>query len=157
MLNAAQAWQLVGNNTDNAYWLYAAPVHLVLQRDTFSLAEMVPLPLESDEIAALTEALNHYLQADNKQFFWHENQWFLKLEAHPNVQTSLPTLAINQDIANYMPTGAGATEWAKFQNELQMLLFAHPVNAARETRRLPLINSIWCYGGGQITEDKEAY
>ena len=52
--NAALAWQQAGNEAGSAFWLYAAPVHLVLQRDSFSLAEPVPLPLESDEIDALT-------------------------------------------------------------------------------------------------------
>lgn len=150
MLNAAVAWQLAGNNAENAYWLYAAPVHLVLQRDTFSLSETVPLPLEIDEITELTDTLNQHFQADHMQFFWLENQWFLKLKSHPNIQTSLPALAVNQDIAKYMPTGTGAMQWAKFQNEVQMLLFAHPVNIAREAKKLPLINSIWCYGGGII-------
>lgn len=150
LLNAAKAWQLAGNHTQNAYWLYAAPVHLVLQRDSFSLSEPVPLPLENDEITALTHSLNQHFQADNMQFFWHENVWFLKLKTNPNIQTCLPNVAINQDIAQYLPTGAGAMQWAKFQNELQMLLFSHPVNAAREAKRLPLINSIWCYGGGEM-------
>ena len=157
MLNAAQAWQLAGNNPIDAYWLYAAPVHLVLQRDTFSLGETVPLPLESDEITSLTDALNQHFQADNMQFFWHENHWFLKLNSSPTIQTSLPTLAINQDIAKYLPTGAGAMQWAKFQNELQMLLFAHPVNGVREAKRLPVINSIWCYGGGEILNAKNSH
>jgi hypothetical protein len=31
-----------------------------------------------------------------------------------------------------------------------MLLFAHPVNQARESKNLPAINSIWCYGGGLL-------
>lgn len=150
--NAAQAWKMAGNDAQNGYWLYAAPVHLVLQRDSFSLGETMPLPLENDEIAALTHSLNQHFQADKMQFFWHENVWFLKLQSNPNIQTSLPNLAINQDVAKYMPTGAGAMQWAKFQNELQMLLFAHPVNVAREAKRQPLMNSIWCYGGGEILD-----
>lgn len=152
MPNAAKAWQIAGNDPQNGYWLYAAPVHLVLQRDTFSMGETVPLPLAEDEITQLTCSLNQHFQADNMQFFWYENIWFLKLQNNPNIQTSLPNLAINQDIAKYMPTGAGAMRWAAFQNELQMLLFVHPVNLAREAKRLPLMNSIWCYGGGEMLD-----
>ncbi len=148
--NAAQAWQQAGNEAGSAYWLYAAPVHLVLQCDSFSLAEPVPLPLENDEIEALTSALNKHFTADGLMFFWHENMWFLSMQHNPQIQTIAPQAAMNKDIAAYLPTGEDVTAWAKFTNEVQMLLFEHPINLAREAKRLPAINSIWCYGGGQL-------
>lgn len=149
-LNAALAWQQAGNEAGSAYWLYAAPVHLVLQRDSFSLAAPVPLPLESDEIDALTAALNKHFRADDLKFFWHENMWFLRLENNPDIETATPEAALNKHVGAYLPTGEGAMQWAKFTNEIQMLLFEHPVNLAREVKRLPAINSIWCYGLGQV-------
>ncbi len=154
--NAALAWQQAGNKTGSAYWLFAAPVHLVLQRDSFSLAEPTPLPLEKDEIDALTSAFNQHFKQDNMQFFWHENTWFLSLQHNPRIETTVPERAINKDIAIFLPTGEGAIKWATFQNELQMLLFEHPINQAREAKRLPAINSIWCYGGGQIETKRHA-
>jgi hypothetical protein len=149
-LNAAQAWKQAGNETGSAYWLFAAPVHLLLQRDSFNLAEPAPLSLEKDEIDALTSAFNQHFAADNMQFFWHENTWFLRLETHPQIETFAPQSAINKDISAFLPIGEGAIKWAKFQNEVQMLLFEHPVNQAREAKQQLAINNIWCYGGGQI-------
>lgn len=146
--NAAVAWQQAGNQTLGGYWMYATPVHLVLQRDTFSLAEPVPLPLENDEVTVLTNVLNTHFKEDGMQFFWHENKWFLRLEADPNITTVAPESAVNKDINDYLPKGEGAIRWAKFQNELQMLLFAHSVNQIREAKRLPTVNSIWFDGGG---------
>lgn len=148
LINAALAWQQLGNDAGNAYWLYAAPVHLVLQRDTYSLSAPVPLPLEPEEIDALTEALNKHFEAESLKFFWHQNQWFLRLANNPGIQTTLPENIINKDIDAFLPKGEGATQWAAFINELQMLLFTHPVNQAREARNLPVVNSVWCYGGG---------
>jgi hypothetical protein len=37
-----------------------------------------------------------------------------------------------------------------------MLLFEHPINVAREAEQLPVINSIWCYGLGQIETKNHA-
>lgn len=148
--NAAIAWQQTGHDAGGAYWLYAAPVHLILQRDSFSLAEPVPLTLEQSEIDALTADLNNHFSSDQMQFFWHNSQWFLRLTQDPHINTISPQLAVNKDITPLLPTGKGAMAWASFQNEVQMLLFSHPVNAARELKRLTVINSIWCYGGGQI-------
>ena len=153
--NAALAWQQAGNNAGSAYWLYAAPVHLILQRDSFSMAEPAPLPLESTESEALTSALNKHFEADGLMFFWHQNTWFLSLKTNPNIHTTAPQNVINKDINAFLPTGEGAIQWAKFQNEIQMLLFDHPINLAREAKHLPAINSIWCYGLGTI-ENKHA-
>lgn len=156
--NAAMAWALLQNKAGKqagsqdklGYWLYAMPVHLVLQRDTFSLAAPVPLSLDTDEVDALTTALNQHFVSDGLAFIWHENTWFLSLQTNPQINTTAPQPAINKDISAYLPTGEGATKWASFSNEIQMLLFEHPVNLTREAKRLPVINSIWCYGGGQI-------
>ncbi|MBC7755442.1 MAG: hypothetical protein H7Z20_02145 [Bdellovibrio sp.] len=152
--NAARAWATIqnkaGNQASSGYWLYAAPVHLVLQRDSFSLAEPAPLPLDAEEVAALTAVLNKHFEVDKMQFFWHDNVWFLRLESNPNINTSAPEAAINQDVNAFLPTGEGAAQWAKFSNEMQMLLFEHPVNLAREASNRQAINSIWCYGGGQM-------
>jgi hypothetical protein len=150
--NAAMALQRLGNNASSGYWLYAAPVHLVLQRDSFSLAAPAPLPLETGEIDALTSLFNKHFGGDEKSFFWHENTWFLRLENNPNIQTSAPEAALNKDISAYLPTGDGAMQWAAFSNEIQMLLFEHPINQAREAKKLPAINSIWCYGLGKIEQ-----
>lgn len=148
--HAALAWQQMGNDVAGAYWLYAAPVHYVLQRDSFSLASPVPLVLEQPEIDVLTMDLNAHFASDNMQFFWRGDKWFLRLQQNPQIQTTHPQLVVNKNIAQFLPTGEGAMDWASFQNEMQMLLFAHPVNAARELKRLSLVNSMWCYGGGQI-------
>lgn len=152
--NAAKAWQQAGNQAGSDYWLYATPVHLVLQRDSFSLSAPVPLVLEAHEVDAFTQSLNSHFSADGMQFFWHGNQWFLSLQHNPHINTVNPQKAINQNIAAFMPTGAGAMAWASFQNELQMLLFEHPVNTAREAKKLPAMNSIWCHGGGQIVQNE---
>lgn len=155
-LNAALAWASIQSKAGNqansqdkrAYWLYALPVHLALQRDSFSLAAPVPLPLEKDEADALTALFNEHFAADSKVFFWHEDKWFLSLQVNPNIQTNPPQAAINKDISAYLPTGEGAMRWASFSNEIQMLLFEHPINQEREAKGQLALNSIWCYGGG---------
>ena len=152
LINAAQAWHKAGNDAGNAYWLYAAPVHLQLQRDTFSLAGV--LTLEHEERDALTAALNKHFGAYERMFFWHETQWFLRLKDNPNIQTHAPQAALNKAVGAYLPVGEGAIKWAAFTNELQMLLFEHPINLSREAKGLPVVNSVWSYGGGSTLVEK---
>lgn len=149
LTNAAIAYNQAGFDAGNYYWLYAAPVHLVLQRDTFSMSEPAPLLLEAIESDALTAELNKHFAGDNMQFFWHNNSWFLRCDNNPDITTHTPQAALNKAVGAYLPTGDGAIRWATFTNEVQMLLFEHPINTAREAKGLSAINSIWCYGGGQ--------
>jgi hypothetical protein len=150
LINAALAWQQFGNEAQGAYWLYAAPVHLALQRDTFSLAGV--LTLMPEESAALTAALDKHFASEGKLFFWHQDKWFLRLNSNPNITTHAPKAALNKAFGAYLPAGEGAMQWAAFTNEVQMLLFEHPINQAREAKNLPVVNSIWCYGGGWVKD-----
>ena len=147
--NAALVWQKAGNATGSKFWMFVLPVHLVLQRDTFSLAEPAPLLLENSESEALSFTLNTHFNARGYAFFWHENTWLLSLVLNPQIETKAPQMAVNKDIRAFLPTGEGAKNWASFINEVQMLLFEHPVNIARETNKKPVVNSLWCYGLGQ--------
>jgi len=47
-----------------------------------------------------------------------------------------------------LPKGDEAMHWHRIFNEIQMLLFAHPVNEAREARGELPVNSVWLWGGG---------
>jgi hypothetical protein len=48
------------------------------------------------------------------------------------------------------PQGADARRLRSVLNELQMLLFEHPVNQAREARGELPVNSLWLWGGGSL-------
>jgi len=43
------------------------------------------------------------------------------------------------------PKGVEALHWHQLFNEIQMLLFSHPVNEAREVRGELPVNSVWLW------------
>ena len=48
-------------------------------------------------------------------------------------------------------TGADYTSVVRMLlNEVQVLLHQHPLNAARQTRGLPPVNSVWFWGAGRL-------
>jgi hypothetical protein len=51
-----------------------------------------------------------------------------------------------------LATGPEAVKWHGIANEAQMLLHADPVNAAREARGAPAVNSIWLWGAGKLRD-----
>ena len=64
-----------------------------------------------------------------------------------------------QDLSAYLPRAqAGqpaspAAAWQSLLAQVQMQLYNHPVNNAREARRQPTINSIWLDGVGALPAD----
>lgn len=131
--------------------MFAEPVHLLLQRDSFSLSSPVPLPLLSDETQALLASLNQHFTTDGLQFVvGASGRWYVKVDQQPDIATSHPAEAVNRDINAFLPQGADATKWRQLQNEIQMLLFSHPVNQMREQSGLPVCNSLWFWGGGSF-------
>jgi len=57
---------------------------------------------------------------------------------------------VGRNLAAWMPEAKAAAPLRRLQNEMQMLLYTHPVNDAREARGLPPVNSFWLSGSGAL-------
>ena len=155
---AVIAAQADGLNVLDAYWLRADPVHLIMQRDSFSLGEQIPLQIERVQAESIVASLNSHFaptQTDcdaalpNLKFFiGHSGAWYLRLNQVPKMSTTLPAIAIGKDLFQCMPQGDESATWRAYLNELQMLLHAHPVNLALESSGKLMVNSLWLSGGG---------
>lgn len=130
-----------------ACWLRADPVHLHIGHDQMT---MQPLAAVSPEDAArLCESLNRHFAADGLQFMAPNPQrWYLRLEREPMITTRSLSEAAGRDVRGFRPEGAEALRWDGLLNEIQMVLFQHPVNSAREERGELMVNSLWLWGGG---------
>jgi hypothetical protein len=149
-ISAAQAWEKLGIDAKHAFWLFATPVNMQLGRDSYFLTDPTSISISHEESVALLESLNTHFDGFGLYFYLVNDIWFLGLNKDPKITTTNIELVKNQDIADHLPQGEGALAWNKLQNEIQMLLFSHPVNQAREAQGLPIMNSLWCYGLGSI-------
>lgn len=148
---AAIAADADGLDVGDDYWLRADPVHLLLQRDSFSLSEPVPLQVEREHADLIIASLNRHFSLDGMTFcIGNSGAWYLRLKMLPEIQTTLPAVAMDRNIYQFMPQGAGASAWLAYINEIQMLLHDHPVNGERETRHQAAVNSVWFSGGGYM-------
>jgi hypothetical protein len=147
-------WLGEGSQPEAAYWLRADPVHFVLQRDSFSLSESVALSYQNAQ--TLMTALNEHFAPDGLRFYvGSSGRWYLRLDANPEISTSLLEMAMGRDVSAYLPQGAGAEKWNRLLNEMQMLLHDHPVNQAREASGELPVNSVWLSGGGVLPTEFE--
>jgi hypothetical protein len=57
---------------------------------------------------------------------------------------------IGQNVKPWMPDSPAARPLQRLQSEMQMLLYNHPVNDAREARRQHTVNAMWLHGAGTL-------
>lgn len=143
--------QADGASPGDAYWLRADPVHLVLRGNELIMHPIASLAVE--ESTQLCDSLNLHFAGDGLHFVTPRPQrWYLRLEHAPRLTTHTLAQAAGKDVREYLPQGPDALHWHRLLNEIQMLLFAHPVNQAREARGELAINSVWLWGGGRLPE-----
>lgn len=117
-----------GGDPGTAYWLCADPVHVEVGRTGALVTPAGALGITAAEAEGLCGALNAHFTPALDFTARHPGRWYASAA---------------QSFAAADAAGRRAVE-----TELQMLLHAHPVNAAREEAGLPTINSVVFSGGG---------
>jgi hypothetical protein len=144
-----------GGAPERHFWLRADPVHLRLGRDTLTFADGAALDVSRAESEALVETLNRHF-GDAMLFYpLQPARWYVRLPGAPDMRTTPPSAAREETIEGNLPSGPDAMRFHALMNEAQMLLHEHPVNAGREARGEPALNSVWFWGGGVIGAAKE--
>lgn len=132
-------------------WLRADPVHLRLQRD--QMLALAHREISADEARELCASLNQHFAGQGMAFFApHPQRWYVRLDSLPDIRTRPISQVIGRDVKTLLPVGAEAPRWNRVFNEIQMLLFAHPLNESRAERGALEINSLWLWGGGAAGE-----
>lgn len=126
---------------------HADPIHLELARDHLIVAPpgRPPSAAEADALIAAANALAAVMDA---RLLRIADRWFLHAERRWELQAEPLSAAMGRPLPSARPTGADASRWNRLLTEIQMTWHTHPVNAARETRGQPTINSLWLHGGG---------
>ncbi|MGE0072920.1 MAG: hypothetical protein AB7S55_07650 [Thiomonas sp.] len=129
------------------------PVHLRLGMTDAVVAGGASLHLSLDEANTLARALEQHFSARGWRIVVAApERWYVCLDEPVDASFELHTTPLSQalghDAGVFKPQGRDARRWLADLTEAQMLLFAHPINAAREARGLPVINSLWPWGAG---------
>ena len=124
-------------------WARADPVHMQVMRDRVVLSPADAFPLAREDADALCEAINRHFAGRVEVRALDGSRWCARLEREIDVGDEPPGGM----------AGREATQRAGdvLLTEIQMLLHAHPVNAAREARGEPAVNSLWFWGAGRLS------
>ena len=145
---AAQADQLA--------WGYFSPCHWRAGLDRLTM-DGPKLPELSDGASrALLGTLAEFTQADGITLHYDRpDRWLVQGALLRDLPAASLDRVLGQDLAPWITRHGGTTAWRRLHSELQMLLYAHPVNDERAARGLPTINSVWLHGTGDLAADSD--
>jgi hypothetical protein len=144
-----------GGAPERHFWMRADPVHLRVGRDNLGLADSATFEVSRADSEALVETLNRHFGQTMLFYPMRPARWYVRLEKAPDMLTTPAAAARGAAIDEMLPSGPDAVRFHALMNEAQMLLHEHPVNAEREARGEPALNSVWFWGGGVIDAAKE--
>jgi len=131
-----------GGAPGDAIWARADPVHMQVMRDRVVMAPAAAFPLARGDADTLCQAVNAHFAGAIELRAIDPSRWCARLESEIDAGDEPPL-----EMA-----GREATQRAGdvLLTEIQMLLHSHAVNAAREARGEPAVNSLWFWGAGRL-------
>jgi len=135
-----------GLNAGSKLWLRADPVHLRADRDHVLLMPSQAFSITAAEAQGLAAALAPWLAGKFSLHTVRPDQWCLRIDgqAHSVASATPPVDLAGANIDPHLPP----KQWHPLLTELQMALYEHPANTAREQRGEAVINSVWLWGAG---------
>jgi hypothetical protein len=135
------------------YCLYATPVHLRTDSSGLILFDASTLSISPEENQALAATAAELLAEDGWRLdARYPPHWYLSGGQPQRLFTTPLSRVQGRNVGGFLPVGEDASAWLRRINEIQMLMHAHPVNQRRAARGLPVVNSVWIWGGGVLPD-----
>jgi hypothetical protein len=97
------------------------------------------------------------LLEDGLQVTWHSAlMWHAQGPLLAELACASLDRVIGENVKAWMPDSPAARPLQRLQSEMQMLLYNHPVNNARDARRQITVNAFWLHGAGSLPADMPA-
>ncbi len=133
--NTARAW------LTPAFWQVG--IGHILMRDPQALE------LQELESRTLLQAMAPYFEQDGLSLTYHEaGRWLVSGEPLADLASASLDRVLDVDISPWMPVTPALR---RLQNEMQMLLYTHPLSDDRMARGQQAVNSFWIHGSGRYT------
>lgn len=146
--HAAQAGHTVAA-TD--HWAVITPCHWAVQTNHITMVSPRALDLQEDESRLLLAAMQPYFSEDGITLVYDTaTRWLARGDVFAGLATASPYRVLGARVDDWIPKGDTAKGLRRLQQEMQMLLYTHPLSDARASRGLPAINSFWVSGTGTL-------
>ena len=138
-------------------WAWITPCHWRVATDHVAMAPLADMQLEGADSQALFDAMRPYFEGDGLVLeAVSPGRWLARGEVFRALPTASLDRVAGRVIDTWMPRSAEARLLRRLQQEMQMLLYTHPVNDARQQRGLLPVNSFWVSGTGTLADTPPA-
>lgn len=122
------------------------------------LGDPQQMGITARESDALLAVVKPFFEEDGLTLFAgpQPGQWLVNGLLLEGLATASVDRAIGQPLAAWLPMGEAARPLRRLQNEMQMLLYTHPVNDERGMHGMTPINSFWLSGTGPTPAKAQA-
>jgi len=142
------------NGAPGQAWAFITPCHWAMGREHATMTDPATLELAEEQSQTLLAAMQPYFSTEGITLHYLQPTRWL---AEGDVFRSMPTASLDRVLGRNVDRWLPASKAIKLlQNEMQMLLYSHPVNDVRAAIGQRTVNSFWLSGTGALTEPASA-
>jgi hypothetical protein len=143
----AQSGQAPGDEA----WAWITPCHWHVARDHILMHPVDTLQLDEPASRTLLATIAPYFHEDGMALdFVAPTRWRARGAVFRDLACASLDRVTGRRVDDWLPRAAAARPLRRLQQEMQMLLYTHPVNAEREAAGLSPVNSFWVSGAGAL-------
>lgn len=132
-------------------WAWLTPCHWAMGREHASLSDPAALALGQAEAQTLLAAMQPYFATEGITLHAATpGRWLAEGELLRDLPTASLDRVLGRNVDAWLPATTTAGSLRRLQNEMQMLLYTHPLNEERALQRKPPVNSFWLSGSGAL-------
>jgi hypothetical protein len=149
------AWDLrqSGGEPGEAAFAWLTPCHWQVGRDRILMGDPDDLQLSEAHSRAFLEAMQPYFEEDGLSLDWVAPlRWRARGPLLQGLACASLDRAIGSSVDDWLPRSPQAGPLRRLQQEMQMLLYTHPVNDDRQAAGLAPVNSFWISGAGTLPD-----
>ena len=148
---AAQRATALGlEGSTNLLWSFVTLCHSVVGMGSMTMEDPAQLPISEAESRQLCADMTPYFSEDGLTLHYLEPKlWLCSGEPLRDVRTASFDRVIGKNLSEWQPAGGESAKLRRLQNEMQMLLYTHTVNNARNSANTSVINSVYFHGNGE--------
>ena len=136
-------------------WAVITPCHWAMGREHATLTDPAALALTEQQSRTLLAAMQPYFATEGITLHYAEPTRWL---AQGDIFRSLPCASLDRVLGRNVDRWLPPSKAVKLlQNEMQMLLYTHPLNDERAASGQRSVNSFWVSGSGAMAEPAAAH
>ena len=129
-------------------WAVITPCHWAMGREHATLTDPATLKLSEAESRTLLATMQPYFATEGITLHYAQpTRWLAEGEVFRSLPTASLDRVLGRNVDRWLPNSKAIK---LLQNEMQMLLYTHPVNDERAARGQVSVNSFWLSGSGAL-------